>query len=78
MEIKDLVGKVVGINKVEKINSKGKNEEKYRIMIEFSEFDYDIKMNITTEEIEIAKEFQLNQEFVLNIRPANKTLEEFG
>ena len=76
MEIKDLFGKVIGINKVEKINSKGKNEEKYKITIEFSEFDYDIKN--TTEEIEIAKEFQLNQEFILSIQPANKTLDEFG
>jgi hypothetical protein len=78
LEIKDLVGKVVGINKVEKLNSKGNNEEKYKITIEFDGFDYEVKVAITTEYVEIAEQFRLNQEFRLSIQPANKTLDEFG
>jgi len=77
LEIKDLVGRVVGINRTEKINRDGLDVETYKVNLEFVDANYKVKVTITTEEMTIAEEFRLNQEFRLSIQPANKTLDEF-
>ncbi len=78
MEIKDLVGRVVGINRTEKINRDGLDVETYKVSLEFVDADYKVKLTITTEEFDIAEQFRLNQEFKLSIQPANRSLDEFG
>lgn len=77
MEIKNLVGRVVGINRTEKINKDGLDVENYRVTIEFVDADYKAKLTITTEDEEVATQFRLNQEFQLRLFPANKTLSDF-
>ena len=77
LEIKDLVGKVVGINRTEKVDRYGDSVESYKITIEFQDSDFKVKATITTDDAEIAESFHLNQEFKLSILPANKTLEDF-
>ena len=76
MEFKWL-GKVVGLSRNEKINSEGENVETYKATLKFNGEDYTIKLTLTTEEYDITEDFTLNQEFLLTLKPANKSLNEF-
>lgn len=77
LEIRNLVGKVIGINRTEKINRDGESVETYKVTIEFDNSDYKVKTTITTEDARIIENFHLNQEFRLSISPANRRLSDF-
>ncbi|WP_456329263.1 hypothetical protein [Archaeoglobus sp.] len=77
LEIRNLIGKVVGINRTEKVNRDGDSVETYKVTIEFDDSDYKVKATITTEDAGIIEDFHLNQEFRLSIQPANRKLSDF-
>ncbi|MBO8183129.1 MAG: hypothetical protein H0Z28_10115 [Archaeoglobus sp.] len=76
MELK-LSGKVIGLSKTEKVNSEGDNVETYKATLKFNGEDYTIKLTLTTEEYDITEDFTLNEEFLLTLKPANRSLTDF-
>jgi len=78
MEGRNIIGKVKGVNRTEKINKDGLYEEAFKVTIEFVDTDYKAKLVIQTEDKDTAKSFILGQEFQLRLAPANTKLDEFS
>jgi hypothetical protein len=85
-EIKGVLGKVVSIQKSEKVDNSGANKQSYKIGLVFdwryvkSVKDYDdvkIKVTIATSNSELAESFSVGEAVKLSILRADRSLEDF-
>jgi|GEM_PF-2209719 hypothetical protein len=78
MLIKNAVMRVKAIDKSQKLDKDDFEVEIYKITFKFVEPEFEGKLILKTDLKEVAEHFHLNQEFHLNVSPANASLQEFA